>query len=230
MQHSQLTGYGAEVVAKNWRHSWKAWLAAAFVLLMIVAACTGQDEQTAGAATPGATDAGAAASPAAIQPFAGAAPAGSAPAVSAAPAAAAPVTKLRTIHQRIPFTHRTVRDSALARGTTKIVTRGRSGYQDRVYRYTYRGWRVVKRTLLTVTVTRTPVAQVTHLGTKVGAPAPEPGGSCDPNYSGACVPIASDVDCAGGSGNGPAYVRGLVRVAGSDIYGLDRDRDGIGCE
>jgi hypothetical protein len=54
--------------------------------------------------------------------------------------------------------------------------------------------------------------------------------SCDPNYTGACVPIASDVDCAGGSGNGPAYVRGPVRVVGSDIYGLDRDGDGIGCE
>lgn len=54
--------------------------------------------------------------------------------------------------------------------------------------------------------------------------------SCDPNYSGACVPIASDVDCAGGSGNGPAYVRGPVRVIGVDIYGLDRDKDGIGCE
>lgn len=53
---------------------------------------------------------------------------------------------------------------------------------------------------------------------------------CDPNYAGACVPIASDVDCAGGSGNGPAYVRGPVRVAGQDIYGLDRDNDGIGCE
>jgi len=53
---------------------------------------------------------------------------------------------------------------------------------------------------------------------------------CDPNYSGACVPIASDVDCAGGSGNGPAYVRGPVRVIGRDIYGLDRDGDGIGCE
>lgn len=26
---------------------------------------------------------------------------------------------------------------------------------------------------------------------------------CDPNYSGACVPVASDVDGAGGSGNGP---------------------------
>ena len=56
-----------------------------------------------------------------------------------------------------------------------------------------------------------------------------PSSECDPNYSG-CVPIASDVDCAGGSGNGPAYVKGPVRVIGQDIYRLDRDRDGIGCE
>lgn len=53
---------------------------------------------------------------------------------------------------------------------------------------------------------------------------------CHPSYEGACVPIASDVDCAGGSGNGPAYVRGPVRVVGPDVYGLDRDGDGIGCE
>lgn len=53
---------------------------------------------------------------------------------------------------------------------------------------------------------------------------------CDPNYAGPCVPIASDVDCAGGSGNGPAYVGGPVTVIGSDIYGLDRDGDGVGCE
>ncbi|MHA0288725.1 hypothetical protein ACXYX3_20030 [Mycobacterium sp. C3-094] len=53
---------------------------------------------------------------------------------------------------------------------------------------------------------------------------------CDSNYSGACVPIASDVDCAGGSGNGPAYVQGPVTVVGTDIYDLDRDGNGIGCE
>ncbi|MEM7731415.1 MAG: hypothetical protein AAF280_01360 [Pseudomonadota bacterium] len=53
---------------------------------------------------------------------------------------------------------------------------------------------------------------------------------CDPNYTGACVPIASDVDCASGSGNGPAYVRGPVYVVGDDIYDLDRDNDGVGCE
>jgi hypothetical protein len=58
---------------------------------------------------------------------------------------------------------------------------------------------------------------------------PLPAGGCDPNYTG-CVPIASDVDCAGGSGNGPAYVSGPVQVIGSDIYGLDSDGDGIGCE
>ncbi|WP_294984367.1 hypothetical protein [Tabrizicola sp.] len=53
---------------------------------------------------------------------------------------------------------------------------------------------------------------------------------CDPNYSGKCVPVASDVDCAGGNGNGPAYVDGPVYVVGSDIYGLDRDGDGVACD
>ena len=62
-------------------------------------------------------------------------------------------------------------------------------------------------------------------GAKTAAAPPQ----CDPNYSG-CVPIANDVDCAGGSGDGPAYVKGPVRVIGKDIYRLDRDRDGIGCE
>ncbi|MFN4193401.1 MAG: excalibur calcium-binding domain-containing protein [Tabrizicola sp.] len=53
---------------------------------------------------------------------------------------------------------------------------------------------------------------------------------CDPNYAGACVPVASDVDCSGGQGNGPAYVTGPVRVTGTDIYDLDRDGDGVACE
>src|SRR5690606_37104579 len=66
----------------------------------------------------------------------------------------------------------------------------------------------------------------------VPVPVPEPApaaAGCDPNYSGACVPIASDVDCAGGSGNGPSYVRGPVTVIGVDIYDLDRDGDGRAC-
>lgn len=54
--------------------------------------------------------------------------------------------------------------------------------------------------------------------------------ACHPSYEGECVPITSDADCASGSGNGPAYVRGPVRVVGPDDYGLDRDGDGIACE
>lgn len=58
----------------------------------------------------------------------------------------------------------------------------------------------------------------------------EPASECDPNYTRDCVPIASDVDCAGGSGNGPAYVQGPVYVVDEDIHDLDRDGDGVGCD
>ena len=59
-------------------------------------------------------------------------------------------------------------------------------------------------------------------------PAPEPADNCHPSYT-PCVPYASDVDCLGGSGNGPEYT-GRVTVIGPDEYDLDRDGDGIGCE
>ncbi|MEU4417126.1 hypothetical protein AB0G00_29700 [Nocardia salmonicida] len=51
---------------------------------------------------------------------------------------------------------------------------------------------------------------------------------CHGSYT-PCLPIVSDVDCEGGSGNGPVYT-GRVTVIGPDDYGLDRDGDGIGCE
>src|ERR1041384_7280689 len=52
--------------------------------------------------------------------------------------------------------------------------------------------------------------------------------NCDPNYAGACLrPDVSDYDCAGGSGDGPYYVQGPIRVVGVDHYHLDRDGDGV---
>jgi hypothetical protein len=53
---------------------------------------------------------------------------------------------------------------------------------------------------------------------------------CHPSYKGACLdPRASDYDCLGGSGNGPKYT-GRVRVVGPDVFRLDADGDGWGCE
>jgi hypothetical protein len=73
------------------------------------------------------------------------------------------------------------------------------------------------------------VIMVAALGVAPMAGAQQ-GSSCDDNYTGACVPVASDVDCEDGDGNGPAYVAGPVTVVGDDIYELDGNGDGVGCE
>jgi micrococcal nuclease len=81
---------------------------------------------------------------------------------------------------------------------------------------------------------RTTVPETTQPRTQppvVPAPQP-PAGECHPSYAGVCVPIASDVDCPGGSGNGPEYAPGRnFRVVGPDVYDLDgNDNDGLACE
>jgi hypothetical protein len=51
---------------------------------------------------------------------------------------------------------------------------------------------------------------------------------CTPGYS-PCLPPPGDYDCEGGGGNGP-YFTGRVEVTGPDIYRLDADDNGIGCQ
>lgn len=147
------------------------------------------------------------------------------PTPSATPLAApTPVVEKKTVTETrsVPFPKRTVKDSSLAKGKTKVRTRGVAGVKTLTYEVTLTDGVETARRLVRQQVTRDPVTEVVAVGTKETR-------RCDPNYSG-CVPIASDVDCAGGSGNGPAYVRGPVRVIGKDIYGLDHDNDGYGCE
>lgn len=64
---------------------------------------------------------------------------------------------------------------------------------------------------------------------KIKNTPPSTKSNCHPSYSGCLKADASDYDCAGGSGNGPYYT-GTVRVVGPDVFGLDRDNDGWGCE
>jgi beta-lactam-binding protein with PASTA domain len=56
--------------------------------------------------------------------------------------------------------------------------------------------------------------------------------NCDPVYPDVCLHRGiGDYDCASGSGNGPNYVEGPIRVLPPDPFGLDgNDNDGIGCE
>lgn len=61
-------------------------------------------------------------------------------------------------------------------------------------------------------------------------PPPPPPPSCTPGYS-PCIAPGPDVDCAGGSGDGPRYTGPVSVDPGSgDPYDLDRDGDGAGCE
>lgn len=99
--------------------------------------------------------------------------------------------------------------------TQEVVTSGRDGV---VLRQSPTGARRAK-----------PHSVVTLVVASVVRPlAPPAPSNCTPGYS-PCLAPASDYDCAGGSGDGPAYT-GFVRVSGSDPYDLDRDGDGLACE
>lgn len=131
----------------------------------------------------------------------------------------------------IPFEKTTTESSLYDKGTTQVTTAGSNGEKKVTYNVTLVNGVESSREIIKEDISKAPISEVTSIGTYVKPTAPERQASnCDPNYSGACVPIASDVDCAGGRGNGPAYVRGPVYVIGTDIYGLDGNGDGVGCE
>ncbi len=167
---------------------------------------------------------------AAASPAASTAP----PSPSPTPSTTAPVvrTEQEVVVEAVPFDVATREDPNADQGTRQVVTAGSNGERTLTYEVTYTDGVETDRRLVADDVTREPVDEVVSVGTRqpqAAAPAPAPGGACDPNYSG-CVPIASDVDCAGGSGNGPAYASGPITVIGSDVYDLDRDGDGVACE
>lgn len=165
------------------------------------------------------------------------APTPSAPATTSSPS---PIIELRMVTEteRIPFKKKQVKDPSLPEGTREVRVKGRPGERTLTYEVTITNGEETGRKLVNKEVTKKPVTRVIAIGTMEPEPEPqpepepepEPEGECHPSYTGACVPFASDVDCAGGSGNGPAYVRGPVQVVGEDVYGLDRDGDGTACE
>ncbi|MFC4222247.1 G5 domain-containing protein [Lysinibacter cavernae] len=147
-----------------------------------------------------------------------------------------PVIKTTTLTETtaVPFEEQTVEDPTMLVGTTAVRVTGIPGVRTITYTVVLTDGKETARSITSDAITTAPIHAVTAVGTQQPAPAPAPvqeaPAGCDPNYSGACVPIASDVDCEGGSGNGPAYVRGPVYVIGTDLYDLDRDGDGVACD
>jgi hypothetical protein len=89
---------------------------------------------------------------------------------------------------------------------------------------------VLPDTRITLVVAKAPPPPATTAPPPPPTPTAPPR-DCDPSYPDACLdPNAEDYDCAGGSGNGPKYVEGPIRVRPPDPFDLDRDGDGWGCE
>jgi hypothetical protein len=146
-------------------------------------------------------------------------------------------TREEVITEAIPFTESRVDDGALPQGQTQVRTPGQNGEKSLTYLVHMVDGEEVSRELVSEQVTTPPVGQVVANGTYVAPPPPapapapaQPAGGCDSNYADACVPVSSDVDCAGGGGNGPAYFDGVARIVGRDVYDLDADGDGLACE
>ena len=159
--------------------------------LLIISACGAQDAPTVTATQVASAPASASVTPSMV---------------SSAPLQASPVVKKRIVTSRraIPFKTMRVSDSTLSKGSNRVRSHGVRGVEILTYKITFRNGIQVRNKLIRTVIVRAPVTRVIAVGTKETQ-------QCDPNYSGACVPIASDVDCAGGSGNGPAYVQGPVR-------------------
>lgn len=160
--------------------------------------------------------------------------AASSPSASPSPTPVVVVSE-QTVASALPFERTTVDDAALPSGQSRVSTAGVDGEKVSIFRVTTIDGVESERVLVSESVGRAPVSEVTAWGTYVAPPPPAPveaasdGDGCDPNYADACVPIDSDVDCAGGKGNGPSYFDGVARVVGSDIYKLDGDGDGLAC-
>lgn len=141
--------------------------------------------------------------------------------------------------QTIDFDTKNVQDGNLAKGNSKVTTVGVEGekkLKHKLITYSPEGCKDNRDIVISKTVTKQPVTEVTHIGTYVAPPEPTPAptsapaprptptstGNCNPNYT-PCVPNSSyDIDCPD--------IGMQVSVTGVDVYNFDADGDGIGCE
>jgi hypothetical protein len=144
---------------------------------------------------------------------------------TAAPATVETVAVPRLVGMRLGRARSALSDLGLT-GTVRYRATGRHAAGSVIAQSRKAGAGVLPNTAIVLVVAKAPPPPTTAPPPPTTTPR-----DCDPSYPGACLdPAAVDYDCVGGSGNGPEYVTGPVRVRPPDPFGLDRDGDGWGCE
>jgi hypothetical protein len=146
---------------------------------------------------------------------------------------APPTTTITTVEvPRLVGMRLTTAKAALARRGLRATVRYRSTARSPagtvISQSRSTGAGVLPDSRITMVVAKAPPPPPT---TAPPPPTTTPSRNCDPSYPDVCLdPNAVDYDCAGGSGNGPRYVQGPIRVRPPDPFDLDREGDGWGCE
>jgi PASTA domain len=189
----------------------RPWLAALAILVMAAAASACGGSEPTAAERPAATTVTAPPAPS-----------------TAAPTTVATVAVPRLVGMRLGHARSALSDLGLT-GTVRYRTTARHTAGSVISQSRKAGSGVLPNTAVVLVVAKAPPPPP-----PTTAPPPPPTAAprnCDPSYPGACLdPTAVDYDCAGGSGNGPKYVTGPVRVRPPDPFELDSDGDGWGCE
>ena len=160
------------------------------------------------------------------------APSTTAPPTTAPPTSTAPETvQVPTV---TGLTTARAQAALRARGLAwKVVTVATSRFTaGTVYLQSPRG-QVRPGSTVTLTVATAPPPKPTPRPTP--PPSPEPTAKapadCDPSYPGVCLKTGiGDYDCSSGSGNGPNYTSGPIKVLPPAPFDLDADGDGWGGE
>ena len=198
---------------------WVVGLAAASVVLGIVALGNGNDGTN--PAVPST------ALPATSDPLPSVTTTTTPPTTTAPPTTIATVEVPKLVGMRLTSAKAALADLGLrARVTYRSTARHQAGTVISQSRRTGAG--VLPDSRITVVVAKAPPPPPT---TAPPPPTTTPARNCDPSYPDVCLdPNAPDYDCAGGSGDGPRYVSGPIRVRPPDPFDLDREGDGWGCE
>jgi beta-lactam-binding protein with PASTA domain len=151
------------------------------------------------------------------------------PTTSTAPPTTVPTVKVPSlVGMKLAAAKGALGDRGL-RGTVRYRTTARHPAGTVIAQSRRTGSGVRPDSRITLVVAKAPPPPPTTAPPPPPTTAPQP--DCDPSYPDVCLdPGAADYDCAGGSGNGPRYVDGPIRVRPPDPFDLDGEGDGWGCE